>query len=70
MSDELAEAKQLIKTLQGQVANLQYMKHNDYTFLVDENRRLQRELNETKADNQKLSIRINEMTNRLRDANF
>ena len=70
MSDELAEAKQLIKTLQGQVANLQYMKHKDYTFLVDENRRLQRELNETKADNQKLSIQINEMPNRLRDANF
>mgnify|MGYP003111926450 FL=1 len=70
MSDELAEAKQLIKTLQGQVSNLQYMKHKDYTFLVDENRRLEQELNEVKADNQKLSLQINEMTDRLRDANF
>tara|TARA_R100000234_G_C4828948_1_gene106086 strand:+ start:221 stop:433 length:213 start_codon:yes stop_codon:yes gene_type:complete len=70
MSDELAEAKQLIKTLQGQVSNLQYMKHKDYKFLVDENRRLEQELNEVKADNQKLSLQINEMTDRLRDANF
>ena len=70
MSDELAEAKQLIKTLQGQVSNLQYMKHKDYTFLEDENRRLEQELNEVKADNQKLSLQINEMTDRLRDSNF
>ena len=70
MSDELAEAKQLIKTLQGQVSNLQYMKHKDYKFLVDENRRLEQELNEVKADNQKLSLQINEMTDRLRDSNF
>ena len=27
MSDELAEAKQLIKTLQGQIQSLQYTKH-------------------------------------------
>ena len=69
-SDELAEAKQLIKTLQGQVSNLQYIKHKDYTFLVDENRRLEQELNEAKADNQKLSLQINEMVERLRDRNF
>ena len=70
MSSELADAKQLIKTLQGQVANLQYMKHKDYTFLVDENRRLEQELNEAKAANQKLSLQINEMVDRLRDKNF
>ena len=46
MSDELAEAKQLIKTLQGQVSSLQYTKHHDYKFLVEENRRLEQELNE------------------------
>ncbi len=40
MSDELAEAKQLIKTLQGQVSSLQYTKHHDYKFLVEENKRL------------------------------
>ena len=70
MSSELAAATQLIKTRQGPVANLQYMKHKDYTFLVDENRRLEQELNEAKADNQKLSLQINEMVDRLRDKNF
>ena len=40
MSDELAAAKQLIKTLQGQVSSLQYTKHHDYKFLIEENKRL------------------------------
>jgi len=70
MSDELAEAKQLIKTLQGQVSSLQYTKHHDYKFLVDENRRLEQELNETKVDNKKLTQQINDMAAKLRDSNF
>ena len=50
MSNELAEAKQLIKTLQGQIQSLQWIKNHDYKFLVDENRRLEQELNEAKVD--------------------
>ena len=70
MSDKLAEAKQLIKTLQGQIQSLQYTKNHDYKFLVDENRRLEQELNETKADNKKLAQQIEDITAKLRDANF
>jgi|TARA_Y100000593_G_scaffold70448_1_gene129331 predicted nucleic acid-binding Zn-ribbon protein len=70
MSDELAQAKQLIKTLQGQIQSLQYTKHHDYKFLVEENRRLEQELNETKADNKKLTQQINDMASKLRDASF
>jgi predicted nucleic acid-binding Zn-ribbon protein len=70
MSDELAEAKQLIKTLQGQVSSLQYTKHHDYKFLVEENRRLEQELNEAKADNKKLAQQIDNMVDKLRDSNF
>ena len=70
MSDELAQAKQLIKTLQGQIQSLQYTKNHDYKFLVDENRRLEQELNETKADNKKLAQQIEDITVKLRDANF
>jgi septal ring factor EnvC (AmiA/AmiB activator) len=70
MSDELAEAKQLIKTLQGQVSSLQYTKHHDYKFLVEENRRLEQELNEAKVDNKKLAQQINDMADKLRDSNF
>ena len=70
MSDELATAKQLIKTLQGQVSSLQYTKHHDYKFLVDENKRLTQELDEVKMDNKKLTQQINDMAAKLRDASF
>ena len=70
MSDKLAEAKQLIKTLQGQIQSLQYTKNHDYKFLVEENRRLEQELNETKADNKNLTQQINDMAGKLRDSNF
>ena len=70
MSNELAEAKQLIKTLQGQVNSLQYTKHHDYKFLVEENKRLTGELDEVKRDNKKLTQQINEMVAKLRDANI
>ena len=70
MSDELAEAKELIKTLQGQVNSLQYTKNIDYKFLVEENKRVTQELSEVKVDNKKLTQQINEMIDKLRDANF
>ena len=70
MSDELAEARQLIKTLQGQVQSLQYTKNIDYKFLVEENKRLTGELDQVKDDNKKLTQQINDMAARLRDSNF
>ena len=70
MSNELAEAKQLIKTLQGQVNSLQYTKHHDYKFLVEENKRLTAEIGQVKEDNKKLAQHIEDMANKLRDANF
>ena len=70
MSDELAEAKQLIKTLQGQVSSLQYTKHHDYKFLVEENKRLTGELGQVRDDNKKLTQQINDMADKLRDASF
>ena len=70
MSNELAEAKQLIKTLQGQVNSLQYTKHHDYKFLIEENKRLIGELSQVKDDNKKLTQQINDMADKLRDASF
>ncbi len=70
MSDELAEAKQLIKTLQGQVNSLQYTKHYDYKFLVEENKRLTGELDQVRRDNKRLTQEINDMVAKFRDANF
>ena len=70
MSDELAAAKQLIKTLQGQIQSLQYTKNHDYKFLVEENKRVTQELDEAKADNRKLTQQIEDMAAKLRDSNF
>jgi len=70
MSDELAEAKELIKTLQGQIQSLQYMKNHDYKFLIQENKKLTHELNEVKEDNRKLSQQISSVTEKLRNADF
>ena len=70
MNDELAEAKELIKTLQGQIQSLQYMKNHDYKFLIEENQRAHKELDEVKADNKKLTQQINDMAAKLRDASF
>ena len=70
MSDKLAEAQQLIKTLQGQIQSLQYTKNHDYKFLVEENKRVTQELEEAKADNQKLAQQINDFEAKFRDANF
>ena len=70
MSDELAEAKQLIKTLQGQVQSLQYTKNYDYKFLVEENKRLTGELGQVRDDNKKLTQQINDMIAKMSDANF
>ena len=70
MSNELAQAKELIKTLQGQIQSLQYTKHHDYKFLVEENKRVTQELAEVKEDNKKLTQQINDMAAKLRDASF
>ena len=70
MSYELAQAKQLIKTLQGQVNSLQYTKNYDYKFLVEENKRLTGELGQVRDDNKKLTQQINDLANKLRDSNF
>ena len=70
MSNELAQAKELIKTLQGQIQSLQYTKHHDYKFLVEENKRVTQELAEVKEDNKKLTQQINDMADKLRDSNF
>ena len=70
MSNELAAAKQLIKTLQGQINSLQYTKHHDYKFLVEENNRLTAEIGQVKEDNKKLAQHIEDISAKLRDASF
>ena len=70
MSNELAQARELIKNLKQQVENLHWMKQHDYKFLVEENKRVTQELDEVKMDNKKLTQQINDMADKLRDASF
>ena len=56
--------------MQGQIQSLQYFKNHDYRFLIEENQRVHKELDEARADNKKLTQQINDMAAKLRDSNF
>ena len=71
--DKLKEANDTIKRLKEDIErvveeNSNYEKINNSHKEL--NGKLQKELEEVKADNKKLALQINEMVNRLRDADF
>ena len=55
-----------IKELKAIIKNRNWLKNHDYKWLVDENRRLEQELNETKIDNRKLSEQIDDKNSYLK----
>ena len=55
-----------IKELKATIKNMNWLKNHDYKWLVDENRRLEQELNETKIDNRKLSEQIDDKNSYLK----
>ena len=55
-----------IKELKATIKNMNWLKNHDYKWLVDENRRLEQELNETKIDNRKLSEQIDDNNSYLK----
>ena len=55
-----------IKELKATIKNRNWLKNHDYKWLVDENRRLEQELNETKIDNTKLSEQIDDKNSYLK----
>ena len=56
-----------IKELKATIKNRNWLKNHDYKCLVNENRRLEQELNETKIDNRKLSEQIEDKNNYLKE---
>ena len=46
--------------LKKEIKNLKWIKDHDYIFLVDENKKLHKELRELKKDNKKLANEIND----------
>ena len=51
---------------QKEIKNLQWVKEQDYIFLVDENKHLHKEIREVRNDNRKLSLQIEDKINQLR----
>ena len=56
-----------IEELKAKIKNMNWLKNHDYKWLVEENRRLEQELNETKVDNRKLSDQITDKNNYLKE---
>jgi len=56
----------LIEDHKKEVKNLKWIKNQDYIFLVDENKKLHKEVEELKADNKKLAYEIEDRVNRMR----
>jgi len=56
----------LIEDHKKEVTNLKWIKNQDYIFLVDENKKLHKEVEELKEDNKKLAHEIEDRVNRMR----
>ena len=56
----------LIGEHKKEVKNLKWIKDQDYIFLVDENKKLHKEVEELKEDNKKLAHEIEDRVNRMR----
>ena len=53
-----------------EIKNLKWIKEHDYIFLIDENKKLHKEVKELKEDNRKLAQQINDKLDQLRRAGF
>ena len=56
----------LIEDHKKEVKNLKWIKNQDYIFLIDENKKLRKEVEELKEDNKKLAHEIEDRVNRMR----
>ena len=55
-----------MKALKKEIKNLKWIKDHDYIFLVDENKKLRKEVEELKEDNRKLAQQVEDRINQLR----
>ena len=69
-SPEMLKAKEKIKELEELLKSRDYTRQHDYKFLVEENKKLHKEVDELKRDNKQLALQITELYDRLRDSNF
>ena len=67
-SPEMKEAQQKIKELETILRSQDYTKQHDYKFLVNENKKLHKEVDEIKQDNKRLAHHIEDRIDRSRKA--
>ena len=59
---------ELIEANEKEIKNLKWIKDHDYIFLIDENKKLHKEVKELKEDNKKLAQEIDDRIARARKA--
>ena len=69
-SPEMKEAQQKIKELEAILKSRDYTKQHDYKFLVDENKKLHKEVDNLKCDNKRLARHVEDQIDRTRKAGF
>ena len=57
---------ELIEANEKEIKNLKWIKDHDYIFLIDENKKLRKEVRELKEDNKKLAQQIEDRINNMR----
>ena len=67
-SDLYNRIAELIEANEKEVRNLKWIKDHDYVFLIDENKKLHKEVEELKAGNKKLTQEIDDRIVRARKA--
>ena len=67
-NDLFIRIAELIETKEKEVKNLKWIKEHDYIFLIDENKKLHKEVKELKEDNKKLAQEIGDRIARARAA--
>ena len=67
-NDLFIRIAELIETNEKEVKNLKWIKDHDYIFLIDENKKLHKEVKELKEDNKKLAQEIGDRIARAREA--
>ena len=67
-SPEMKEAQQKIKELEAMLRCQDYTKQHDYKFLVDENKKLHKEVDELRRDNKILAYHVENQMDRTRKA--
>ena len=67
-SPEMKEAQQRIKELEEILKSRDYTRQHDYKFLVDENKKLHKEVDELRRDNKMLARHVEDRVDRSRKA--